>query len=176
MPLNESTRKVRERWPAAFDIEGIPRDNALRQRLLDEIQSKESTMAQLRQSSIDAYNSSRPENVFAVDKAQTAPQADEPFISDINNPPQRRYQYREYPKMLYHHESGRTVRIEDTPQAAAQEKALLKQGFKTEPSPKHDYSRVARAGSVAPLKTVVAERERDLTPEELMELEAQDKE
>jgi len=36
MPVNESTRRApRDRWPLAFDLEGIPRDTETRRQLLE---------------------------------------------------------------------------------------------------------------------------------------------
>lgn len=162
MPLNEAKHKVRERWPAQFDIEGVPRDNATRRQLLDQIQQKDTTMAQFRDSSLALQN---PENQFTVDKNQSP----EPFISDINNPPQRRYKHQEYPKAMYHHDSGRTLVVKDEKEEAA----AKKKGFKEEPSPDHDYSRT-QFGRVAPEKAVAPEGERELTPEQLAELEEGD--
>lgn len=119
-------------------------------------------MAQFRESSMAVQN---PQNLFAVDKAQEP----EPFIADINNPPQKRYKHQEYPKAMYHHTSGRTLLIHDE----KEEKIAAKQGFQEEPSPKHDYSRI-QFGRVAPAKQEAPAGERTMTAEELAALEAGD--
>jgi hypothetical protein len=48
---------------------------------------------------------------------------------DLNKPPQERYVYREFPKVLYHHDS----RIHTTVHNKEQERIKLNDGFVTEP-------------------------------------------
>ena len=86
MPLNESTQVRRDRWPIAFDLEGVPRTTAAREaKLLEE-----------------KMNTHPVQNNFAVDY-----QAGN-TTTDINNPPSPyrnlpggRYIHQDYPKMLY---------------------------------------------------------------------------
>lgn len=178
MPLNESTGKPpRERWPAQFDIEGIPRDNATRERLLEDLRNSETEkrteMAQFKESADRVNVSPVPPNHFAVDDKQFA---NEPFITDINNPPQKRYKHQEYPKILYGHEgahAGRVITIQPGPNAEKEEAAAKKKGFKEEPSPNHDYSRI-RSGRAA--EQTAAPPDRELTAEQLAKLDEEDPE
>lgn len=107
-------------------------------------------------------------NSFAVDKPAVA-------IADINNPPRVPYNHRdpknEFPKMLYHHESGRVLTVKD----AKEQKAAMKRGFALEPSPGHDYSKVSRAG-IAAVADHGPKREEEMSGEELAALDEADKE
>jgi hypothetical protein len=154
MPLNESTRKTRERWPLAFDLEGVPRSTAIRSRLIEEQQQPIET-----EESMNSANVPLVQNNFAVDY-----QAGNNVI-DINNPPTKRYQHQEFPKLVYHHESGHVLRIEDGPDAAKQLKLAEKKGYVTKPAPDRDYSKMSRA-NIAPVK--IAVEAPPLTDEQLL--------
>jgi hypothetical protein len=153
MPLNEATRKTRERWPASFDIEGIPRDTQIRTALLQQ-RIQEGKMAQVT-------------NSFTVDKPAG------PVINDINNPPHVNYNpydpKNEFPKLVYHHSSGRVLKVAD----AKEQKAALKRGFDLKPSPGHDYSKISRAG-IAPVAETGPKREEEMSAEELAALDEAD--
>jgi hypothetical protein len=155
MPLNESTRKTRERWPASFDIEGVPRDTATRQKHLEQKLQEESM--------------NKVTNSFTVDKPAGPP------ITDINNPPHVNYNphdpKNEFPKMLYHHESGRVLNVANE----KEQKAALKRGFDLKPSPHHDYSKVSRAGIAAPAEHS-EKREEEMSAQELAALDEDEKE
>jgi hypothetical protein len=176
MPINEASRKPpREKWPLAFDIEGVPRDTATRQRLMEEIRlaeadpnpEKRNPMAQFRNSAEAIHGVT---NSFAVDQPKFAA---EPFIEDINNPPKRPYKHQEYPKTMYHHESGRVITIPAGEDAPKLEAAAKKKGFKNEPSPSHDYSHIR--GGVASGQ-YNAPPNRELTAEQIAEMEDEDQE
>jgi hypothetical protein len=163
VPLNEASRKPkRERWPLAFDIEGIPRDTATRQQLLDQQHILESVPEESMSPVTPVRNS------FTVDQPVTQP------VTDINNPPHKLYNphapENEFPKMLYHHESGRVLKVSD----AREQKAALKHGFVLKPSPGHDYSKVSRAG-IAAVADHGPKREEEMTGEELAALDEADK-
>ena len=123
-------------------------------------------MAQFRESALAVQ---RPENQFTVDK----PVPGEVVITDINNPPKRPYKHQEYPKVMYHHGpgpiSGRVIQVADK----NEEKAAEKKGFKVEPSPNHDYSRV-QAGRAA--ENMAAPNDRELTAAQLEKLDEHDPE
>ena len=139
MPLNESNRKSRDRWPLAFDLEGVPRETAERERLLEQHRQLSKPESEFE----EPMNETRVvPNTFAVDY-----QAGNTVV-DINNPPQKRYVHQEFPKMLYDHESGRVLQVKDEKEM----KAALKKGFQVKPAPDRDYSKVTRSGSVAPSK------------------------
>lgn len=159
MPLNESKRKVRERWPLAFDLEGIPRDTATRQQLLNQQQILE-TIEKEQSMSVPL-----PRNHFATDIQQDV-------VTDINDPKVARYgtpknPFRAYPKMVYHHESGHVLVVQNE----AQHAAATRRGFQVKPAPDRDYSRV-RSGMVAPVAAVGPERETLLTNEQIENQEA----
>lgn len=105
-------------------------------------------------------------NSFTVDKPTVE-------ITDINNPPRRNYNphdpQNEYPKMLYHHETGRVLQVNNQ----KEEKAALKREFKLKPSPGHDYSKVNRAGIAAPVGAE-PKREEQMSAEELAALDEVD--
>lgn len=106
------------------------------------------------------------QNSFTVDKPTVE-------ITDINNPPRKNYNphdpKNEYPKMLYHHETGRVLSVGNE----KEQKGALKRGFNLKPSPDHDYSKVSRAG-VAPKLTTGPKREEDMSAEELAALDEAD--
>lgn len=165
MPINESTTKPRrERWPLAFDLEGVPRDTATRKQLLEqELQQNLEIFPEEPMSPVTPA----VRNSFTVDKPTVE-------IADINNPPRKNYNphdpKNEFPKMLYHHETGRVLKVT----GAAEQKAALKRGFELKPSPTHDYSRVSRAG-IAPALTQVEKREEEMSAAELAALDEADK-
>ena len=161
MPINESTRKTRERWPLEFDLTGVPRDTATRQRLLEQKQILEQTPEEPMS---PAPNMTTPvRNSFTVDKPEVT-------ITDINNPPRTNYNpydpKNEFPKMLYHHETGRVLKVMNE----KEQKAALKRNFELKPSPGHDYSKVSRAGIAAPADHG-EKREEEMSAEELAALD-----
>jgi hypothetical protein len=169
MPINEASGKPRrERWPAQFDIEGVPRDTATRQQLLDQIQQQ-----QTQQSNAEFEDFMSPvtptRNHFSVD----GPTTDGPVITDINNPPKKNYNPRaaenEFPKMLYHHESGRVLKVENE----KEQKAAIKRGFELKPSQDFDYGKINRAGIAAKASTE-PKREDEMSAEELAALDEAD--
>lgn len=95
MPLHEANHVRRDRWPLEFDLEGIPRATAERERLLAEHRLLETI------SSEETMQGTHPvQNNFAA-SYQTGG-----TVVDINNPPVPRYgtaqnPHQEYPKMLY---------------------------------------------------------------------------
>lgn len=85
-----------------------------------------------------------PENFFTVSQ----PEAE--TVTDINNPPHNRHYNpfdpkNEFPKMLYHHESGHVLTVA----SKMQEKAALIKGFQAKPAADRDYSKV-KHGHLAP--------------------------
>ena len=167
MPLNEASRKApRSRWPLEFDLEGVPRDTTTRKSLLEQKRNHE-TLETLSEETMPTVQSVR--NSFTVDQ----PTTDGPAITDINNPPRRPYNpydpKNQFPKMLYHHESGRVLKVEDE----KEQKAAQKRGFKIEPSSAHDYSKVTRAG-IAAKSTTGPKREEEMSAEELAALDEAD--
>jgi hypothetical protein len=153
VPLNESKNKIRDRWPLSMDLEGIPRDpsereNLLKQRLAAEAAEPQEDLSPMRQTRV----TESPMNTFTVDK----PTAGETVI-DINNPPKKNYNPHDpknrYPRLMYHHETGKVVKVEN----ATQEGAAEAHGYDVKPSPNHDYSKIR--ASVAPTKPPVVERE-----------------
>jgi hypothetical protein len=160
MPLNESGRKTRERWPLEFDLAGVPRDNVTRERLLEQ---QRQARAPETQEETAAMNTHVVPNSFAVDyKAGNT-------VIDINNPPHKRYVHQEFPKMVYHHESGQTLTVQDEKQL----KLALKKGFETKPAADRDYSKTNRNG-VAPVKPEPSPEQ--LTEEEILNASAEEDE
>jgi hypothetical protein len=175
MPLNEASRKARrERWPLEFDIEGVPRDTATRKQLLEqkqqELQQEQQTenLAALFEESMSPAQTVR--NSFSVDQPTVE-------ITDINNPPRRPYNphdpKNEFPKVLYHHETGRVLHIAAGPNAEKEQKAALKRGFELKPSPAHDYSKITRAG-IAAVAEHAPKREEEMSAEELAAMDEAD--
>lgn len=160
MPLNESTGKApRARWPLAFDLEGVPQDTKTRKNLLEQ-----QNLQVLEEEPMSPAQSVR--NSFTVDKPEVE-------ITDINNPPHKNYNphapANQYPKMLYHHENGRVLKVASD----KEEKAATKRGFKLKPSQDFDYSKVSRAG-VAAKASNEPKREEEMSAEELAALDEQD--
>lgn len=163
MPLNEASRKVpRDRWPLEFDLTGVPRDTATRKLLLEQkrtLEAPEELMSPVTQS---------VRNSFTVDEPQVGP-----AITDINNPPRRPYSpsdpKNEFPKMLYHHETGRVLTVHNE----KEQKAAMKRDFDLKPSPGHDYSKVNRAG-IAAKASNEPKREEEMSAEELAALDEAD--
>jgi hypothetical protein len=142
VPLHESTRTRRDRWPLEFDLEGVPRETAERERLLAQKQALEAVPPHQEES----MNRPSP-NQFAADY-QTGD-----TVVDINNPRVPRYgspdnPRKEYDKMLYHHESGHVLIVKN----AVEEKAARAKGYQAEPAPNRDYSKV-KHGRAAVLDT-----------------------
>ena len=167
MPLNEASRKdPRSRWPLEFDLTGVPRDTATRKQLLEQKRNLE-TLETLSEETMPSVQSVR--NSFTVDQ----PTTDGPAITDINNPPRKNYNPKgpanQYPKMLYHHENGRVLKVASD----KEEKAATKRGFKLKPSQDFDYSKVNRAG-IAAKASSEPKREEEMSAEELAALDEQD--
>lgn len=160
MPIYESSRKRRERWPLAFDLEGVPRDSSERERLLVEQKLLEPNSNFNKE---PLMQGTYPvQNYFAVD-------APTETVVDINNPPAKRYVHQEFPKMVYHHDSGHVLTVNDEKEL----KAAVKRGFKLKPSPAHDYSQI-KSGKMAPMKEVVAEREQELSAADMRQEDEND--
>lgn len=86
-------------------------------------------------------------------------------ITDINNPPSPRYRYQEFPKLVYHHETGQVLEVVDERQL----KAALKHDFQEKPSPGHDYSNMR--GAVAMTRPASAIGQVPLSAERLVAME-----
>jgi hypothetical protein len=116
MPLHESytSRDRRDRWPLQFDLEGVPRETAERERLLNH-QRMEGEMGK----------TSPVANSFAVDY-----QAGNNVI-DINHPPRMPYVFQEYPKMMYA-PNGKSVVVN----GEAEEKRYAKMNYALQPPAK----------------------------------------
>lgn len=175
MPLNEAKRKAqRARWPLEFDLEGIPQDTKHRKHLLEIKRSEARTLQQAKETFMS-------QNSFAVDFL--TPQQKQQLLDsllretaggeeiDLSKPKVARYRFAEFPKMVYHHDSGHSLKVKD----AAQESAAAKRGYQTKPSNLHDYSKINGQG-IAPLKTVMPAVEEQMTAEQLLELDAQEME
>jgi hypothetical protein len=171
MPLNEASRKARrERWPLEFDIEGVPRDTATRKQLLEQKQQEQQqeqqteNLAALFEESMSPVQTVR--NSFSVDQPTVE-------ITDINNPPRRPYNphdpKNEFPKVLYHHETGRVLTVQN----GKEQKAAHKRGFELKPSPAHDYSKITRAG-IAAVADHAPKREEEMSAEELAAMDEAD--
>jgi hypothetical protein len=96
MPVHESSRRAkRDRWPLAFDLEGVPQETAERQRLLTQKQMLEA-IPELTPEEEDPMNVPKVENLFATDgPAQPA------TITDMSRPIVIRVPFQEFPKVLY---------------------------------------------------------------------------
>jgi hypothetical protein len=144
----------------------VPRDTATRQQLLQQKQILDQVPEEDSMSPVTPTRT--VQNSFTVDKPTVE-------ITDINNPPHRNYNphdpKNEYPKMLYHHESGRVLNVTNE----KEQKAALKRGFNLKPSPGHDYSKVNRAG-IAAVADHSEKREEDMSAEELAALDEGEKE
>lgn len=92
MPVHESSRRAkRDRWPMAFDLEGVPQDNAERARLVAQKQMLEAITDPIQQE--DPMNTPQVENFFATDTT--------PTITDMSRPIVIRVPFQEFPKTLY---------------------------------------------------------------------------
>jgi hypothetical protein len=162
VPIYEANRpKSRDRYPLAFDLEGVPRETVERERRLLAAQLVE--QRNLDSQSDEGEFMPPVNNSFAVDYAAGN------NVVDINNPPQKRYVHQEFPKMVYHHDSGHVLEVKTT----AELKAALKKGFNEKPAPDRDYH-LAKAGRVAPMKQVVEPREVDLSLDDAVDAAADD--
>jgi hypothetical protein len=160
MPINEANRKTRDRWPLAFDLEGVPRESAERERLLLEQKALEN-LGDISPEEPLAMQGTRPiQNHFAVDTPTET-------VVDVNNPPQKRYRHQQFPQMVYHHQSGHVLIVQN----AVELQAAQKRGFQEKPALDRDYSQV-RAGHAAPMKQV-APREVALSASDLAEVETE---
>lgn len=143
MPLNESRRKPRrEKWPLEFDLEGVPRDGAVRKQLLETL--KGNPMAEPRNSFLSDK---------LTDKIGLTPQQKQALFEellqenkggkelDLSKPVTPHYRRsdpkNDFPQLAYH-KDGRVRRVED----AEQLEATQKDGFKPEPHPAYDYSTI----------------------------------
>jgi hypothetical protein len=144
MPLNESTgKKRREKWPLAFDLEGVPRDNTLRRQLVENLKGNPN-MAEPRNS----FLSDKLSDQLQLTPAQKARLVDELLKDnqggkeiDLSKPVTPHYRrndpVNDFPQMAYH-KDGRVRRVEDAEGLEAAEK----DGFKNEPHPNYDYSTI----------------------------------
>lgn len=89
---------------------------------------------------------------------------------DLGKPVIVPYRFKEFPKMVYHHDSGHVLIVKDE----KEEKAAVKRGFQEEPSPDHDYSKIV--GGRAAVKALPAVAPEELSADELAELDAADEE
>lgn len=150
MSIRETSRARRDRWPLEFDLEGVPRDNAERERLVQQKKILETE---------NEMNKVTPvRNEFAVDYQQGQ-------TIDLSKPLKVPYNphdpKNEFPKLIYHHENGHVLQVAD----AKQEKAALRKGYQLQPSPHHDYSK-ARVGIAAPKKAAALPTAEELLSEE----------
>jgi hypothetical protein len=99
MPLNESRGgEPRERWPREFDIQGVPRDNRLRERLLREYQEYGVQTMPVEHLPINKF-------VTDVSDPATSARPDTKNIKPYNpNDPKN-----EFPKMLYSEEFDEAI-------------------------------------------------------------------
>lgn len=161
MPLNESKGKPRrERYPLEFDLEGVPRDRATREQLLKSIATPEFQETPM---SPNSFLSDKSINMTSgLSEVQRAQLLDELLRTtptgreiDLSKPVVLPYNphdpKNQYPRLVYHHKDGRVVTVTDE----ADCKAKQKDGFQTEPSPKHDYSTIR--GGVALSKAAAAQ-------------------
>lgn len=107
------------------------------------------------------------QNNFAVDQPAV------PEITDINNPPRKNYNpfdpKNRYPRMLYHHDTGRVLTVANE----KEEKASVKRGYQLKPSPGHDYSNLR--GGIAPTKLNQPKAEEEMSAADLAALDESDK-
>lgn len=140
MPLHESSRLLRDRWPLQFDLEGIPRDTAERERMLQEHLLLESLSGEtLPETPTTEETMTSPNlvaNRFASDNEPAM------HITDINNPPHINYNphdpKNEFPKMLYpaNYPNAKAVVVKSKEEEAKQ----LKKGFSLRPPVKEEQS------------------------------------
>lgn len=175
MPLNESTAKPRRaRWPLEFDIEGIPRDTATRAK---ELEKRKLSMS--RNSFLTDKNEADPLAGFTAEQKaalldsllKTAPVGKE---IDLSKPIIRPYNPRDpknaFPRMVYHHDSGHTLTVANEKQL----NAAKKHGYKLEPSPDHDYSKLPNG--YASVKAAAEPRPEDIFAEDLVDEEDEQEE
>lgn len=94
MPIHESSRRAkRDRWPLAFELEGVPQDNAERARLLAQKQMLEAIPNPTREE--DSMKVTPTQNFFATDTAPVA------TITDMSRPIINRVPFLEFPKAMY---------------------------------------------------------------------------
>jgi len=126
-----------------------------------------------------------PRNSFTVDKSAgvlgqlTEAQKDEllqQLLSrpagkefDLNAPVVIRTPYKEFPKAVYHHGSGRVVHVEDQNQLDM----ALKRGFEEKPAPDRDYSKINLAG-IAAMKAEAPPREKEFSSADLAAMEQEE--
>ena len=153
MPINESKgRRERERWPLAFDLEGIPRDTRTRQQLLEEI--REPNPQFLENEPMDVP---RVKNTFAGENdpllAALSPEQKQTLLRalladanntagksfDLSKPPVEPYVFREFPKCMYSRDGKQIINARD----AEHEKELAKKGFLTKPPVKKQEDETA---------------------------------
>jgi len=103
-------------------------------------------------------------NSFAVDYGAGE------HIIDINNPPRKNYNphapENQFPRALYHHETGRILHVENEKEMTA----ALKRNFELKPAPGRDYSKISMAG-IAAEKTKHEPREEEMSAAELAALD-----
>jgi hypothetical protein len=179
MPVNEARRKPhRERYPLEFDLEGVPRDQATREQLLQSIKANQEPLTMTQNSFISDKSVSLVSGLTEVQKTallnellKTAPVGREIDLSKpVIVPYNARDPRNQFPQLVYHHTSGQMLKVDDDKQL----KVALKRGFKAEPSPTHDYSKVKNG--VAAVKAVAAPRDEELSAEQLAELDSADEE
>jgi hypothetical protein len=149
MPLHEAKSKnSRESFPLAFDLEGVPRERATRELL----------MQQERQKQNEDHSMNSPENHFAVDQMQEF---------DPNKPPQRPYNphdpKNQFPRIVYHHDTGHVLQVEDEKQL----KAATKRAYKLTPAPDRDYSKITSSGIAAKISAADVREEQQLSAADL---------
>lgn len=139
MPINESTRRPsRERYPLAFDLEGIPRDNQLRDRLVADMRGDDRPEQEIYPMDVPKTN-----NIFAGDAnalvqalaslnpaakqaltkallADAANQGGKEF--DLSKPPVEPYVFREFPKAMYSPDGKKCVAVNSPDEQASYEK------------------------------------------------------
>lgn len=184
MPLNESRSKPRrERYPLQFDLEGVPRDRATREQLLQSMQNPELSSSNFQEFPDMSQNSFLSDKTVSLtsglSEIQKAQLLDELLRStrtareiDLSKPVVLPYNPRDprnhFPQLVYQHDSGHVLTVSDDKQL----KAAQKRGYKTEPSPSHDYSKIKNG--VAAVKAAAPAREEELSAAELAELDEAD--
>lgn len=142
MSLNEAPgRPFREKWPASFDIEGIPRDREVREQKLKELRGN-MDLSNLSLEQIEALR----EVLAQHDKKHTE------NVFDLSKPPKVPYVYQEFPKSLYRAD-GHVLTVK----SEKEEQKATKGGYQSHPFPQYDYSRVDRNSRKAAKQDVPAE-------------------
>ena len=156
MPLNEATRKPRrERTSLEAQLAGT--------HTLKELSMSQNSFLSDK-TGIDAL--SPAQKAALLDELQrSAPVGRE---IDLSKPVTPRYVHQEFPKMVYNHESGDVLTVGDERML----KAAERRGFKNQPSPNHDYSRIVNGRAAK--KSTPPPRAHSLTDEEIAELDAAD--